>query len=190
MAFLSRVQLEAIGFASLGDNVLISDAARIYNAGGISLCSNVRIDDFCILSAGRGGIHIGMHVHIGCFASLIGKETITLRDFAGLSARVSIFSSSDDYSGGFLTNPTVPERYRQVEHGAVDIGRHAIIGAGSVILPGVTVGEGASTGALTLVARDLEPFVSYIGVPARKTGERKRDLLALERQWKPQKPDR
>lgn len=182
MAFLSRVRLEAIGFASLGEDVLISDAARIYNAAHISIGSHVRIDDFCILSAGSGGIRIGRHVHIGCFGSLIGKEAISLGDFAGMSSRVSVYSSSDDYSGEFMTNPTVPERYRRVQHGSVVIGRHAIFGAGCVILPGVAVGEGAAVGALTLIARDLEPFTSYLGIPARKTGERKRNLLALETQ--------
>lgn len=181
MAFLARAQLEAMGFASLGEDVLISDAARIYNAANISIGSHVRIDDFCILSAGSGGIHIGKHVHIGCFSSLIGKEAISLGDFSGLSSRVSVYSSSDDYSGEFMTNPTVPERFRHVQHGAVSIGRHAIIGAGCVILPGVTVGEGAAASSLALIARDLEPFTSYFGVPARKTSERKRDLLALEK---------
>ena len=182
MAFLSRVQLEAMGFARLGEDVLISDAARIYNAGQIAIGNHVRIDDFCILSAGSGGIHIGKHVHIGCYSSLIGKEAISLGDFSGLSSRVSVYSSSDDYSGEFMSNPTVPERFRRVQHGAVVIGRHAILGSGCVILPGVTVGEGAAAGGLTLIARDLEPFTSYLGVPARKTGERKRDLLALEKQ--------
>lgn len=181
MAFLSRVQLETIGFAGLGEDVLISDVARIYNAAQISIGSHVRIDDFCILSAGSGGIRIGRHVHIGCFSSLIGSEAISLGDFAGLSSRVSVYSSSDDYSGEFMTNPTVPERFRRVQHGAVVIGRHAIFGSGCVILPGVTVGEGAAAGGLSLIARDLAPFTSYLGIPARKTGERKRDLLALEK---------
>ena len=181
MAFLARAQLEAMGFAGLGEDVLISDAARIYNAAQITIGSHVRIDDFCILSAGSGGIHIGKHIHISCFTSLIGKESIRLGDFASLSTRVSVFSSSDDYSGEFMANPTVPERFRRVQHGAVSISRHAIIGSGSIILPGVTVGEGASAGAMTLIAHDLDAFAMYVGIPARKTGERKRDLLALEK---------
>ena len=182
MAFLARAQLEAMGFAGLGEDVLISDAARIYNAANITIGSHVRIDDFCILSAGSGGIRIGKHIHISCFASLIGKESISVGDFASLSTRVGVFSSSDDYSGEFMANPTVPERFRRVQHGAVTIGRHAIIGSGSTILPGVTVGEGAAAGAMTLIAHDLEAFAMYVGIPARKTGERRRDLLALEKQ--------
>ena len=180
MAFLSRSQVEAIGFRAVGKDVKISDTARFYSAQMIEIADHVRIDDFCILSAGEGGIRIGRHVHIGCYASLIGKENITLEDYSGLSGRVSLYSSTEDYSGQCLTNPTVPDALRKPTHGPVRIGRHAIIGSGAVILPGVTIGEGAAAGALTLVARDLDPFTIYLGVPARKVGERKRDLLALE----------
>ena len=180
MAFLSRSQLLALGFRAVGADVNISDASRFYNAQAIEIADHVRIDDFCILSAGAGGIRIGRYVHIGCYASLIGKEEITLEDFSGLSGRVSLYSSSDDYSGEWLTNPTVPDELRKANHGPVRIGRHAIIGSGAVVLPGVSVGEGAAVGALTLVARDLDPFTTYLGVPARKVGERSRDLLAVE----------
>lgn len=54
MGFYSREQLEKIGFKSLGKNVLISDKSSIYSPENISIGNNVRIDDFCILSAGGG----------------------------------------------------------------------------------------------------------------------------------------
>lgn len=180
MAFLTRPQVLALGLRAAGEDVAISDAARFYNPQAIEIADHVRIDDFCILSAGEGGIRIGRYVHIGAYASLIGKAAIALEDFSGLSGRVSVYSSSDDYSGEWLTNPTVPEELRKATHGPVRIGRHAIVGCGSVILPGVAIGEGAAVGALTLVTRDLEPFAIYLGVPARRIGARSRDLLALE----------
>ena len=49
MGVLSRLQLEDIGFKSVGKNVLISDKASIYGAGNISIGNNVRIDDFVVL---------------------------------------------------------------------------------------------------------------------------------------------
>lgn len=179
MAFLSEDAVAALGFARVGRDVKISDKASLYRPERISLADHVRIDDFCVLSAGDGGIEIGNYVHIACYASLIGREQIVLRDFAGLSGRVSVYSSSEDYSGASLTNPTVPEAYRKPVHGRVLFEPHVIVGAGSVVLPGVTLGLGASVGALTLVARDLEPFGMYLGVPARKIGTRKQDLLEL-----------
>lgn len=181
MAFLTEDALAALGFARVGRDVKISDRASLYRPERISIADHVRIDDFCVLSAGEGGIDIGSYVHIACYSSLIGRDEIILRDFAGLSGRVSVYSSSEDYSGESLTNPTIPEAYRKAIHGRVLLERHAIVGAGSVILPGVTLGLGVSVGALTLVARDLEPFGVYLGVPARKIGTRKQDLLELEK---------
>lgn len=180
MAFLTEDAVAALGFARIGRHVRISERASIYGPERISIADHARIDDFCVLSAGAGGIEIGSYVHIACFSSLIGSEAIVLRDFAGLSGRVSVYSSSEDYSGESLTNPTVPDAYRQPVHGRVLLERHAIVGAGSVILPGVTLGLGVSVGALTLVVRDLEAFGVYLGVPARKIGTRKQDLLQLE----------
>ncbi len=181
MPYLTKEKLSSLGLLAVGENVLISDAAQIHNPAKISLGSNVRIDDFCVLSAGQGGIDIGSHVHLGCFCSLIGAEKISLGDYSGLSARVSIFSSSDDYSGEAMTNPTVPAALRKVRSGRVLIGRHVVVGAGAVILPGVSIGDSAAIGALTLVARNVMNSTISLGVPARRVGMRAGGHLALEK---------
>ncbi|MGL5025069.1 MAG: acyltransferase, partial [Shewanella oncorhynchi] len=168
MAFLTKQQLNEMGFAALGCNVLISDKASIYGSSRIKIGSNVRIDDFCVLSAGEGGIEIGNYVHIAVFALLIGAGKIIVSDFSGVSSRVSIYSSNDDYSGNFLTNPMVPAEYTNVTHAEVYLGKHVIIGSGSVVLPGVTLHEGVAVGSLSLVTKDCEAFGVYIGVPAKK----------------------
>ena len=172
-----------MGFASVGCNVLISDRASFHGTANISLGDNVRIDDFCVLSAGAGGIAIGNHVHVAVYSSLIGRGRITLGDFCNISARVSIYSSSDDYSGATMTNPTVPERYKNVRHADVTLGRHVIIGSGSVVLPGVTLEDGVAVGALSLVKDNCAAFGIYVGNPARRVRERKRDLLELEQRF-------
>lgn len=180
MAFLDREQLEVMGFAALGHDVQISDKASLYNPGGISLGNHVRIDDFCVLSAGTGGIMIGSHIHLAVYTSLIGAGQIELSDFCNLSSRVSIYSSSDDYSGKTLTNPTIPECYKAVTHKDVFLGKHVIVGSGSVILPGVTLEEGVAIGALSLVSKRCEAFGIYAGNPAKWIKERSRKLLDLE----------
>lgn len=183
MAMLPREDVEKIGFLSIGKNVQISDRASFYGVAGISIGNNVRIDDFAVISAGKGGIFIGNNIHIAVYSSLIGAGTITLSDFCNISSRVSIYSSSDDYSGITMTNPTVPIQYTGVTHADVFIGRHVIVGCGSVILPGVAIEEGAAIGALTLVNKGCEAFGLYVGIPARRISERKRDLLELEKQY-------
>ena len=82
-----------------------------------------------------------------------------------------------------MTNPMVPDTYTNIQIADVRLCRHAIIGSGSVILPGVTIGEGVAVGALSLVKQDCKPFGLYTGVPARRTKERKTDLLELARQF-------
>jgi galactoside O-acetyltransferase len=172
--------IENMGFASIGENVQISDRASFYGINLITLGSNVRIDDFCVLAAGSAGIAIGNYVHIAVGSSLIGAGKITMSDFSGLSSRVSIYSSSDDYSGLTLTNPTVPKKYTGVTHADVFLEKHVIVGSGSVILPGVTLEEGVAVGALSLVNKSCLSFGIYSGNPARRISERRRDLLKLE----------
>jgi dTDP-4-amino-4,6-dideoxy-D-glucose acyltransferase len=181
MAMLNREAVEAMGFASIGEDVQISDKASFYGTPRITIDSHVRIDDFAVLAAGIGGIALGMYVHIAVGSTLIGAGKITLSDFSGLSSRVSIYSSSDDYSGATLTNPTVPADYTGVKHADVFLGRHVIVGSGSVVLPGVTLEDGVAVGALSVVTHGCTAFGIYAGNPARRIKERKRDLLQLEK---------
>ena len=180
---LGREAIEALGFAFVGENVQISDRASFYGASRISLGSNVRIDDFCVLSAGVGGISIGDYVHIAVYSSLIGAGKVSLSDFCNISSRVAIYSSNDDYSGAAMTNPMVPGEYTGVTHADVFLGKHVIVGSGSVILPGVTLEEGVAVGALSLVHKNCEKFGIYAGSPARRINERKRNLLELEQRF-------
>lgn len=180
MGTLSRQQLEDIGFKSVGENVLISDKASIYGAAHISIGSNVRIDDFVVLSAGDGGIEIGNYIHIAVYSSLIGAGKITLCDFCNISSRVSIYSSSDDYSGEFMTNPMVPDQLTNVIKAPVYLSKHVIIGSGSVVLPDVTLGDGVAVGGLSLVTKSFDKFLIVAGTPAKKIKERKTTVLELE----------
>lgn len=177
MAFLTEQQLYDMGFAALGKNVLISDKASIYGASNIHIGNNVRIDDFCILSAGKGGIEIGSYIHIAVYSSLIGAGKIMLSDYSNISSKVAIYSSNDDYSGEYMTNPMVPENYTNVTNADVAIGKHVIIGSGTVVLPGVTLHEGVAIGALSLVTKDCQAFGIYAGAPAKKIKKRKKRLL-------------
>ena len=180
MAMLSREAIEQMGFSSVGDNVQISEKASFYGTARIILGTNVRIDDFCVLSAGVGGINIGQYVHIAVYSSMIGVGKITIMDFCNISSRVSIYSSNDDYSGATMTNPTVPSEYTGVTHADVLLGRHVIVGSGSIILPGVTLEDGVAVGALSLVTKSCKAFGIYAGSPARRISVRKKNLLVLE----------
>jgi galactoside O-acetyltransferase len=180
VAWLSTQQIANMGFMSVGEGALLSDKASFHNCSRISVGRHSRIDDFVVISAGEGGVDIGANVHVAVYTALIGKGHIQLEDFCNLSSRVSIYSSNDDYSGQHMTNPTVPPAYTGVTHAPVRIGRHAIVGSGSIVLPGVYVGEGAAIGALSLVREDCDDFTIHAGAPARLIGQRQRTLLELE----------
>jgi dTDP-4-amino-4,6-dideoxy-D-glucose acyltransferase len=183
MPYLSEDELLRLGLASCGRDVRISSRASLYRPELISIGDHVRIDDFCVLSAGAGGIVIGSYIHLGVFTSLIGAGRITLEDFVNVSSRVSIYSSNDDYSGTWMTSPVIPSEYTNVSSEHVSVGRHTIIGSGSVILPGVTLGTAVAIGALSLVNRSCDEFGVYGGVPAKRIGDRKRSLLEVERRF-------
>ncbi len=172
-----------MGFKQVGKNVLLSEKSSYYNTSNIVILDNSRIDDFCIISAGVGGILIGRNVHIACYCSLIGSATITLDDFAGISSKTAIYSSNDDYSGEYLTGPTVPMQFRNVNQAPVRIGKHVIVGSGSVILPGVTINDISAVGALSVVNKDVLTGQVVGGTPAKFIKVRSTGLLNLEQQY-------
>ena len=182
-SFYSEDELRDLGLHSFGKRVYISRRASLFSPGTISLGDNVRIDDFCILSGGARGIHLGSYIHIACYTALFGNAGIFIGDFAGISSRCAIYTYSDDYSGLTLTGPLVPDEYKTHSRvGPVTIGRHVIVGASSTILPGLTIGEGTAVGAHSLVSKSLDPWGVFVGVPARFVKARKKDLLLQEQQ--------
>ena len=55
---------------------------------------------------------------------------------------------------------------------SVEIGDRAWIGSNVVVLPGITIGEGAVCCAGCVVTKDVEPYAVVAGIPAKKVGER------------------
>ncbi|MFV0599412.1 MAG: acyltransferase [Bacteroidales bacterium] len=177
-SFYTEEELSEIGLKSYGTNVKISRKVSIYGASNISIGNNVRIDDFCILS---GKIKLGSNIHIAVFCGLFGGDTgICLEDYSGLSSRIMVYAETDDYSGEFLTNPTIDKQFLNIIKGEVIIKKHSIVGTSSVVLPSVVIGEGVSVGALSLVNKSLESWGVYVGIPCKKIKERSKNLLELE----------
>jgi galactoside O-acetyltransferase len=178
----SSDELQAV-LASAGDNVSVNRSVQMFSPHLIHLGSNVRIDCFSLLSAGQEGIYIGDHVHLAAGVYLFGSGgRIVVESFCNLSSRVAVYTASDDYTEGYLTNPTVPMKFRKVLQGHVILRRHAIVGAGSILMPGVTLGVAASVGALTLVHKPVGDFAVVAGIPFRVVGERNRRILEGEKE--------
>ena len=148
----------------------------------------MRIDGFCVITA-RARVIIGNNVHLAAGVMIFGKEGVEVGNFVGLSSRVTIYTASDDYVEGHLTNPTIPERFKKVKRGPVALGEHAIVGCGSIILPGVTLARGVSVGALSLIKKNVAEFSIVGGNPLRVLGQRSGERLArLEAEYLNQSP--
>lgn len=179
-SFYTDEELRELSFKKIGKNVKISRKTSIYGSEFISISDNVRIDDYCCLVANKNEIRIGSNVHIAFFSILMGNAGIELYDFVGLSSRVSIYSASDDYSGNSLTNPTIPDKYKNIHSGKVILQKHVIIGTNSTILPNITIEEGCSVGANSLITKNLPAWGIYIGSPVKRIKDRSRKILDLE----------
>ena len=180
--FFSINQLKKMGIKIFGDNIKVSKLSRIYNPNNLTLHNNIRIDDFTILS-GKGKINIGNYVHIGpqCFIS--SYTNIDFDDYTGLSSGVKLFGSSDDYSGKFMTNPTIPSEFLGTITGNINLEKHVIIGANSIVLPNITIKEGTAVGSLSLINKTTEAWKIYAGNPGKIIKDRNKNLLKLEKEF-------
>jgi acetyltransferase-like isoleucine patch superfamily enzyme len=185
MANMHELNLsQNLKFFQIGQDVIIWEKAKIVNPEAISIGDSVIIDDF-VFFMGGSKTEIGNFVHIASFTSITGGGEFIMEDFSGLSGGVRVYTGNEDYNGGCLTNPTVPSPYRIATRSFVHIKKHAIIGSNSVILPGVTIGEGVAIGANSLVTKDCEPWKVYFGNPAKPIKNRPKDkILQLEEQLK------
>jgi acetyltransferase-like isoleucine patch superfamily enzyme len=131
----------------LGDGVFIGDQAVLQG----------RYD---------GRLVIGNRVWIGP-QSFLDARALTLEDFVGLGPGVKILGS--EHSGLPAHLPIVATDLI-IEPVRVRLG--ADVGMNAVLLPGVTIGEGAIVGAGATVTRDIPPWAKAAGVPARVIGWR------------------
>lgn len=180
----SHDELQQI-LGAVGSDVQIHRSVAFFNPKQIYIGSHVRIDCFCLLSAGSEGIHLQNYIHIAASTHLFGNGgRIFLENFCNLSSRVSLFTSSDDYKEGYMTNPLIPVKFKKVQNGPIYLHKHSIVGSGSIILPQVEIGLAGAVGALSLVKENVNEFTIVGGIPAKKLGERNRELLAKEREFK------
>jgi len=179
MGYLSKRELHKLQFRSLGNNVLISERASVHKSEQMAIGDHSRIDDFCAIS---GFVTIRKYVHIAVHCSVTASsEEVLFNDFAGLAFGCHVFSGSDDYSGAALTNPTVPSEFKKSINAPVTLGRHVIVGAVSIVFPGVHIADGCSVGAYSMVNRSTDPWGIYAGIPAKRLKDRSKDLLVLEK---------
>jgi dTDP-4-amino-4,6-dideoxy-D-glucose acyltransferase len=163
---------------SLGPGTTVHHTVQIFGPEWVRIGADTRIDCFAVITAGPGTVEIGDSVHVAAASMIFGTAGVMVAEGATLSGRVTIYSTTDDFTSGHLGNPQLPESLRNVRAAPVVVERHVIVGAGSILLPGVRLGHGCAVGALSLVKDDVEPHTLVAGVPARPIGRRDADQLA------------
>ena len=111
------------------------------------------------------GVRIGSDVYIAdglmIVEELSGEERVAIGDRASFGPNVTLVLSSHP-------NQSRIRPFAPVARGSIEIGPDAWIGAGAVILPGVTIGRGAVVGALSVVTADVPALDVVAGQPARR----------------------
>lgn len=115
------------------------------------------------------GLHIGEGSIIGDCARLDARFGIEIGKNVNLSTGVWIWTAQHDYNS--------PTFATEGKCGKVIIGDRAWIGSRVIVLPGVTIGEGAVVASGAIVTKDVEPYALVGGIPAKKIGERNRNLV-------------
>lgn len=166
-AYLSDEEVGQLGLGVAGRGARISRYALVLAPDRISIAEDSVVEAFVTLSPSSAGLRIGRGVRLREYASILGQELVEIADDVDVGMRCSIFSSNDDYSGATLLTPTVPDRFRGSVNGPIRIGRGAILGEGSIVLPGIRIGESATVAPFSLVTHDVPAGALVAGIPSK-----------------------
>lgn len=137
----------------------------------VRIAKTARIDSFCKLEGG-GGLTIGEFVHIASFSHLnIGGGKTVFEDHSGCSSHCCVGSATPDWSYLYVS-AAEPSEHHHVRRMVTRICSYAVLFMGVVVVPGVTVGEGAIVKPGSIVYEDVEPWTIVQGNPAKPVGKR------------------
>lgn len=156
--YLTAAQIK---LPTLHGSVQIDGFITVIGTANIQIGSQSRISrDVELGTEGAGSIDIGHAVRINRGTTLFAYENISIGDHTLIGEFVSI----RDANHGIAPDQLV----RSQEHHSrpISIGRDVWIGRGSVILPGVTIGDGSIIGANSVVTKNIEPGMIAVGTPA------------------------
>lgn len=137
-------------YISIGDDVLIGP--------GVALSAGMVPGQVCITDP---VVTIGDRCLIGKGSGIVGHFSITIGDDVWTGHHVYITDQNHGYEN--LDEPI--SRQSQPER-AVRIGNGSWLGHGTIVLPGVTIGEHVVIGANSVVTRDIPDFSVAVGAPA------------------------
>lgn len=160
-------------FAQIGKGTVIHDPhlSIFLRPEQIRIGAHTRIDGLVKLEGGQG-LTIGDYVHVATMVHLnAGGGRTVLHAHCGLATGVKVLSGQPDLAYAAIC-PQEPDGEHGVMRKTTTVMPYALLCANCVILPGVTVGEGAVVAAGAVVTKDVPPWEVWGGVPACKIGVR------------------
>jgi galactoside O-acetyltransferase len=131
---------------------VIHDPTTIISEDELALHETSRIDSFCLINA-RGGAVIDAESVIHAGSHLIGNGAFEMGPRSVVTYNCVILTTTADLK--YPSSSVVPEEHQQVITEKVTLGRETFVGSGTVIMPGVTLGDGACVAANSYVDEDI-----------------------------------
>lgn len=158
--------IEDLPIASIGARNEIYLPLVITRGKNIILDDDVRIDAFARIEGGQG-VWIHQGTHIASFASILGGGLCHVGKWCAISQGVKIITGTGHPGALHFPFPPPLKDVMYPKVGEVRIGDYVFIGANAIILPNVTIGEGAIIVAGTIISHNVDPWMMMGGNPAR-----------------------
>jgi acetyltransferase-like isoleucine patch superfamily enzyme len=141
---------------------------RLTDNAILELGERVIIDDFALIQLTKPAPHltIGSHSVIGRHNVIAVKGRTSIGEYTLLGPYCQI----NDQSHGMSRDELIKNQKAIIK--PVTIGSDCWLGAGTRVLPGVTIGDGAILGTGSVVTHDVPPYQVWAGVPARYIRDR------------------
>lgn len=139
----------------------------------VEIGAGARVDSFVKIEGGLG-VQIGRWVHIGSFVSVnVGGGQLVIGEHVAVASGARLLGGSN-MPGTLSMSAASPPEMQHIERKTTVIGAYAFVASNAVVLPGVTLGEGAVLAAGGVATKDIPPWQIWGGTPAHYIKNRPR----------------
>lgn len=159
-----------LGF--MGRNVFIDQNCSIFGVRNVFVGDGTHIDRNVTIICASGKLEIGKHVHIANDVTINAKPWVIIGDYTAVAAGAKIYGSTNKATAKSLS-PMSPLSMQNVVEVGIYIGRNALVGINTIVLPGARIGDYACVGGNSYVDKEIPERTIAIGSPAKVIRERK-----------------
>lgn len=155
----------------LGVNVVVERGVTLWvdtNESYIAIGDDSYLSTQCILNTFDGWISVGSNCTVNSYAILYGHGGLQIGNDVRIAPQVMIMPMNHIYK-----DPQVPIRKQGIKAQGIKIEDDVWLGAGAIILDGVTIGRGSVIGAGAIVTKSIPPYSVAVGIPAKMIKKRK-----------------